>query len=59
MRHTEISMPMIKIDRVKAMAEHDPTGKRSIFGQIYTELGQRAKSGEIFEFWWALLMVCN
>ena len=55
-RKPDISMPMIEIDRVKAMdGDIDPTGQRSIFGQIYAKLGRRAKEGDIFrgaERWW-------
>ena len=54
-KKTDITMPMIEIDRVSAMEAIDSTGMRSIFGQIYTQLGPRAKSGEIFrgaERWW-------
>eukprot|EP01052_Picozoa_sp_SAG31_P015585 SAG31_NODE_1006_length_10432_cov_3.272718_2_plen_538_part_00 len=61
-RKAEISMPRIEIDRTKARWEgEDPTGKRSIFGQIYDQLKQKGavqRSGrecEIFrgaERWW-------
>ena len=55
-KHTEITMPTITIDRMKARLEDpDPTGMRSIFGQLYTALGSKARSSEIFrgaERWW-------
>ena len=55
-RHTDITMPTITIDRMKARLDNpDPTGMRSIFGQLYSALGSKARSSEIFrgaERWW-------
>jgi hypothetical protein len=61
-RKTDISMPRIEIDRTKARWDKpDPSGTRSIFGQIYEELKKKGavqKAGrhcEIFrgaERWW-------
>ena len=55
-KHTEITMPTITIDRMKAQLDDpDPTGMKSVFGQLYTALGPKARSSEIFrgaERWW-------
>ena len=59
LKKTEIRRPSIKIDRTKARwdSESDPTGERSIFGQIYTSLGENATSPTIFrgaDRWWTV-----
>ena len=62
LKKADISRPSISINRGKALLEGspDPSGERSIFGQIYLALGARATTAEIFrgaERWWSVSFI--